>query len=168
MAKLERFIDKQGKTDAFRAAFKEVNGDEWVNARDSAAFFEDDVVEVLQSVLGMSETAARNWFNGEENADMSIKQLVSEIKEYVDSKEGNFRLLFCVDEVGQYIGDDGDLIMDTVDQRATEEWIANVKNVLKDKTPAYLVVSHMYIRQLQRNKSNKPAYEYHSHRKFHP
>lgn len=111
VAKLERFIDKQGKTDAFRAAFKEVNGDEWGNARDSAAFFEDDVVEVLQSVLGMSETAARNWFNGEENADMSIKQLVSEIKEYVDSKEGNFRLLFCVDEVGQYIGDDGDLMM---------------------------------------------------------
>ena len=64
VAKLERFIDKQGKTDAFRAAFKEVNGDEWVTARDSAAFFEDDVVEVLQSVLGMSETAARNWFNG--------------------------------------------------------------------------------------------------------
>ena len=111
VAKLERFIDKQGKTDAFRVAFKEVNGDEWINARDSAAFFEDDVVEVLQSVLGMSETAARNWFNGEENADMSIKQLVSEIKEYVDSKEGNFRLLFCVDEVGQYIGDDGDLMM---------------------------------------------------------
>ena len=111
VAKLERFIDKQGKTEAFRAAFKEVNGDEWVNARDSAAFFEDDVVEVLQSVLGMSETAARNWFNGEENADMSIKQLVSEIKEYVDGKEGNFRLLFCVDEVGQYIGDDGDLMM---------------------------------------------------------
>ena len=111
VAKLERFIEKQGKTDAFRAAFKEVNGEEWVNACDSAAFFEDDVVEVLQSVLGMSETAARNWFNGEENADMSIKQLVSEIKEYVDSKEGNFRLLFCVDEVGQYIGDDGDLMM---------------------------------------------------------
>lgn len=111
VAKLERFIEKQGKTEAFRAAFKEVNGDEWVNTRDSAAFFEDDVVEVLQSVLGMSETAACNWFNGEENADMSIKQLVSEIKEYVDSKEGNFRLLFCVDEVGQYIGDDGDLMM---------------------------------------------------------
>ena len=66
------------------------------------------------------------------------------------------------------IMDDKITIMDTVDQRATEEWIANVKNVLKDKTPAYLVVSHMYIRQLQRNKSNKPAYEYHSHRKFHP
>ena len=41
------------------------------------------------------------------------------------------------------IMDDKITIMDTLDQRATEEWIANVKNVLKDKTPAYLVVSHM-------------------------
>ena len=42
---------------------------------------------------------------------MSIKQLVEEIKEYVDSKGKDFRLLFCVDEVGQYIGDDGDLMI---------------------------------------------------------
>ena len=41
------------------------------------------------------------------------------------------------------IMDDKITIMDTVDQRATDEWIANVKNILKDKTPAYLVVSHM-------------------------
>ena len=42
---------------------------------------------------------------------MSIKQLVEEIKEYVDSKGKDFRLLFCVDEVGQYIGDDGNLMI---------------------------------------------------------
>ncbi len=111
IAKLERFVDKQGKTEAFRAAFEEVNGAPWVENRASYAFFEDDIVSVLQSVLGMSETAARNWFNGEENVDMSIKQLVEEIKEYVDSKGKDFRLLFCVDEVGQYIGDDGDLMI---------------------------------------------------------
>jgi hypothetical protein len=80
-------------------------------SRASYAFFEDDIVSVLQSVLGMSEIAARNWFNGEETVDMSIKQLVEEIKEYVDSKGKDFRLLFCVDEVGQYIGDDGDLMI---------------------------------------------------------
>lgn len=111
IAKLERFVDKQGKTEAFRAKFEEVNGAPWVENRTSYAFFEDDIVSVLQSVLGMSETAARNWFNGEENADMSIKQLVEEIKEYVDGKGKDFRLLFCVDEVGQYIGDDGDLMI---------------------------------------------------------
>lgn len=111
IAKLERFIDRQGKTKEFRQKFEEVNGGPWVETRDSFAFFEDDVVEVLQSVLGMSEQAARNWFNGEETNELSIAQLVSDIKEYVDSKGDKFRLLFMVDEVGQYIGDDGDLMI---------------------------------------------------------
>lgn len=111
VAKLERFVDKCGKTGVFREKFEEINGVPWIEARDSYAFFEDDIVSVLQSVLGMSETAARNWFNGEESVNMSIKQLVEEIKEYVDSKGKDFRLLFCVDEVGQYIGDDGDLLL---------------------------------------------------------
>ena len=111
IAKLERFIDRQGKTNEFRKKFEEINGGSWVENRDSFAFFEDDVVEVLQSVLGMSEQAARNWFNGEETNELSIAQLVSDIKEYVDSKGDKFRLLFMVDEVGQYIGDDGDLMI---------------------------------------------------------
>ncbi len=113
IAKLERFVDMQGKTEMFRQAFEQVNGAPWIESRASYAFFEDDIVTVLQSVLGMSEIAARNWFNGEENADMSIKQLVEEMKTYVDGKgkDKDFRLLFCVDEVGQYIGDDSDLMI---------------------------------------------------------
>ena len=111
IAKLERFIEKQGKTEQFRATFEEINGAPWVETRDTFAFFEDDIVEVLQSVLGMSEQAARNWFNGEETNELSIAQLVADIKEYVDGKGKNFRLLFMVDEVGQYIGDDGDLMI---------------------------------------------------------
>jgi len=111
VAKLERFVAKRGKTEAFRRAFEEVNGSLWVESRAAYAFFEDDIVSVLQRVLGMSETAAHNWFNGVENADMSIKQLVEEIKEYVDGKGKDFRLLFCVDEVGQYIGNDSNLMI---------------------------------------------------------
>lgn len=107
IAKLERFIEKQDKTQAFHETFEQVNGAPWLETRDSFAFFEDDVVEVLQTVLGMSEQAARNWFNGEETNELSIAQLAGDIREYVDRKGKNFRLLFMVDEVGQYIGDDG-------------------------------------------------------------
>ncbi len=111
IAKLEQFVEMKGKTNAFRKAFEEVNGEPWIEARSACDFFEDDIVSVLQSVLDMSETTARNWFNAEEDGNMSIKQLVEEIKEYIDSKGKDFRLLFCVDEVGQYIGDDGDLMI---------------------------------------------------------
>lgn len=34
-------------------------------------------------------------------------------------------------------------IMDTVDKRATDEWFANVDNVLGNKKPTYLVISHL-------------------------
>ena len=111
VARLEQFIDKSGKTADFKAKFAEVNGDEWENVRDAFAFFEDDIVATLVETLGMSETAARNWFNGTETADMSIEQLVKEIKEYIDSKGKNFRLMFMIDEVGQYIGSDGSLML---------------------------------------------------------
>lgn len=111
VAKLEQFIAKRGKTDEFRRVFEEKNGESWVDTRSAFGFFEDDVVDTLKEVLGMSETAARNWFNGIETAEISIAQLVSEIKDYVSSKPDNFRLLFMVDEVGQYIGTDTNLLL---------------------------------------------------------
>ena len=111
VARLEQFIDKNGKTEEFKAKFEEINGDTWENARDAFAYFEDDVVDVLMSTVDMSETSARNWFNGTETADISIEQLVKEIKEYVESKGKDYRLLFMIDEVGQYIGSDSDLML---------------------------------------------------------
>lgn len=111
VAKLEQFIEKQGKTEEFRRVFEEKNGEQWVSTRDAFAFFEDDVVDTLVEVLGMSEISAHNWFDGTDEIDMSIAQLVSEIKEYVDNKPKDFRLLFMIDEVGQYVGTDTDMLL---------------------------------------------------------
>lgn len=111
VAKLEQFIQKRGKTEEFRRVFEDKNGSSWLETRDAFAFFEDDVVETLMEVLGMSETAARNWFDGTETTEMSIAQLVSEMKEYVNTKPDNFRLLFMIDEVGQYVGTDTDMLL---------------------------------------------------------
>lgn len=111
VAKLEQFIDKKGKTTEFRRVFEEKNGASWIESRDAFAFFEDDVVDTLMEVLGMSETAAHNWFDGTETVETSIAQLVLEIKEYIDTQPKYFHLLFMVDEVGQYVGDSIDLLM---------------------------------------------------------
>ena len=111
VAKLEQFIDKKGKTKEFQRVFEDKNGSPWLDSRDVYAFFEDDIVATLQEVLGMSKEAASNWFNGAEDVDTSIAQLVSEIKEYVDSQPKDFRLLFMIDEVGQYVGGDTDLLI---------------------------------------------------------
>ena len=115
LARLEQFIDSRGKTEEFREAFARVNGGDWLDDRAQYNFFEDDVVEVMQEVLGMSEESARNWFNGTESDVISIDLLTDQIKSYVDARKaqngGKFRLVFAVDEVGQFIGSDVNLML---------------------------------------------------------
>ena len=41
------------------------------------------------------------------------------------------------------IKDDKIAIMDTIDKRKTDEWIANLENALDGKNPDYLVISHL-------------------------
>lgn len=112
LAKLEDYIDSLGKTQEFREAFERVNGESWLQARDTYSYFEDDVVEVLQSVLGMSEKAAWNWLEGSEDEVLAPDVFAKKVKDYVDAQTaghgGNFRLLFMVDEVGQFITNDKD------------------------------------------------------------
>ena len=111
VAKLEQQLFKEGKLDEFHRVFEEKNGSNWLETRSDYTFFEDEVVETLMEVRGMSEVSARNWVNSEDLFEISITQLVSEIKGYVISKSKDFRLLFMVDEVGQYVGDSTDLLL---------------------------------------------------------
>ena len=59
----------------------------------------------------MSEEDAKNWFNDKSAVDFSIAQLVDDIKDYVAAKPKNFRLVFMIDEVGQYVGTDTDMLL---------------------------------------------------------
>lgn len=111
VAKLEQYIERKGKTEEFRQVFEEKNGESWLNSRDVFDFCEDEVIESLVEVLGMSEISARNWFDSSEEVDISIGQLVSEMKDYVEKKPDDYRLLFMIDEVGQYVGADTDMLL---------------------------------------------------------
>lgn len=115
LARLEAFVEKQGKTQEFRDAFARINGGDWLADRESYDFYEDDIVEVLNEVLGMSEEAARRFFEADGDEAIAPDKLVAEVKEYVERKAaengGDFRLLFMADEVGQFIGDDVNLML---------------------------------------------------------
>lgn len=115
LGRLEEFIDEQGKTDEFRGAFAELTGMEWIECREDSAFYEDDIVDVLQSVLGWSEAQARRQFERVDDEALAPEDLVREISQYVERRSaeegGRFRLLFMVDEVGQFIGADVNLML---------------------------------------------------------
>lgn len=111
VAKLEQYIEENGKTEEFRRVFEEKKGKPWIDQRKAFAFNGKVIVPTLMEVLDMSETDANNWFNDKSYTELSIAQLVSEIKEYVTKKPDDFRLVFMIDEVGQYVGTDTDMLL---------------------------------------------------------
>lgn len=111
VAMLERYIEENGKTEEFRKAFGEKKGRPWVETRRAFAFNGKFIIPTLMEVLDMSEEDAKQWFHDKTATELSISQLVDDIKQYVDSKPKDFRLLFMIDEVGQYVGTDTDMLL---------------------------------------------------------
>lgn len=111
VAMLEQYIDQQGKTDEFRRVFEANKGKSWLEVRRAFAFNGKAIVPTLMEVLDMSEDDARQWFSDKRSMDFSIAQLVQDMKAYIAKKPKDFRLLFVVDEVGQYVGTDTDLLL---------------------------------------------------------
>lgn len=111
VAMMERYIDQQGKTEEFRRVFAEKKGKSWLEMRRAFAFNGKFIIPTLMEVLDMSEDDAKAWFNDKTATEISIAQLVEDMKAYVDTKPANFRLLFMIDEVGQYVGTDTDMLL---------------------------------------------------------
>ena len=111
VAMLEYYIEQCGKTEEFRKVFEENKGMSWVDTRRAFAFNGKAIIPTLMQVLDMSEEDAKKWFNDKTYVELSISQLVRDIKEYVDKKPQDFRLLFMIDEVGQYVGTDTDMLL---------------------------------------------------------
>ena len=111
VAMLEYYIEQSGKTEEFRRVFEEKKGKPWVEMRRAFAFNGKFIIPTLMEVLDMSEDDAKQWFADKTAIELSIAQLVRDIKDYVDSKSKDFRLLFMIDEVGQYVGTDTDMLL---------------------------------------------------------
>lgn len=112
VAEMEKYLDKQGVYEAFKIEFKSLAGEEWVERRNTFYFDADFVIKALTKVTDMTEESARNWFeNGVDNFEISIEKFSKDIKEYIDEKGQNFHLIFLVDEIGQYIGDSRNLML---------------------------------------------------------
>lgn len=112
LADLERQMVKDNVYGSFKEKFEELSGNKWEDSRDDFYFEEDNIVSALAETTKMSEDAARNWYNkSEENYTLSVEKFANLVKEYIESKGGNHHVVFLVDEIGQYIGDDVKLML---------------------------------------------------------
>ena len=112
LAELERTFDKDGIYDDFKKEFKNISGCEWVDVRGEYAYRKDEFVKALMQVKNISEQSARDLIK-DSKADYSItpESFAKLIKEYLDSKGNKNRLIFLVDEIGQFISDNTNLML---------------------------------------------------------
>lgn len=120
VADLERRLVEEGRYEEFKATFEEEYGDPWEESRQDFDFIQDSVVDALVSMGFMSEAAARNWCEkAVEPYTISIEDFARRVKAYIERKGSNHHVVFLVDEIGQYIGDDSKLMLNL--QTVTEE-----------------------------------------------
>jgi len=112
LAEIERYLQKKGKFEAFKAKFEELNGMKWEAERDAYTLIQDEIVEALSVVLDKSKQAANDWFEKSETEfNLSIENFAKRVKEYLDSRSENHRIVFLVDEIGQFIGSNTHLML---------------------------------------------------------
>ena len=120
LADLERRLTEEGRFAEFKEKFEEVYEDAWEDSRQDFDFIQDDVVDVLTAMDFMSEAAARNWCEkASEPYQISIEDFAKRVKAYIERKGNNHHVVFLVDEIGQYIGEDSKLMLNL--QTVTEE-----------------------------------------------
>lgn len=120
VAHMERHLISKGSFEAFKEAFKASNGNDWADERDAVDFLRDDVVVGLSAALKMSAESAGKWFDdARDTYRINIEGFAELVRAYLDAKGPGHRVIFLVDEVGQFIGKNTQLMLNL--QTITEE-----------------------------------------------
>jgi len=112
VAELEKYLDDNNFFNDFKKEFEKVANEPWENRRNSFYFDSGYIKTALLHSTNMTEDSIEHWLqHGADNVEISIESFAHEVKEYLDKKEDDFRLVFLIDEIGQYIGDRRDLML---------------------------------------------------------
>lgn len=76
------------------------------------------------------------------NISDAIKYIGVDDKD-IDLFESQYIVPNCISYNSYVILDEKICVLDTVDKRKTDEWVANLENVLDGKTPDYLIINHL-------------------------
>lgn len=112
IADMERWLDSKGRFNHFQTAYQDIAGAEWVEERDAFYLNTDSIKAALARVLGKSEEAFEQWLDNPEAAfHLSPENFAEWVKQYLDSRGPKHRIVFLVDEIGQFIGQDTHMML---------------------------------------------------------
>ena len=112
IANLERRLEEQGKLEGFKKIILAKEGRSWEKARYDVGFIQDSIIDAIEKVGLMSHEAAQNWCEKiTAPYTISNEDFALLVKKYLDQKGKNHRIIFMVDEMGQFIGQESRLML---------------------------------------------------------
>ena len=107
VAEVERQLVRDGLYEQFKQEYLNRFGRTWEEDRPSITLKLHQFAEVYAGVMGITkDEAARNLEVQLKTYKLTTDDFISLVNEYLDSRPAGLRLIFFVDEVGQFIGND--------------------------------------------------------------
>ena len=112
IAKFERDLDREGLLEAFKTEYQKISGKDWKVGRAMATMEDHNVSKAYAKIKNAPEGSFNSLLsNLSYNYKVSIEDFTNDVAEYIAKKGKDFRLIFCVDEIGQFIADNTKLML---------------------------------------------------------
>lgn len=110
VAKFERDLANNGYLDDFKHEFEQAAGKPWSEGRDEAVLWDDEICGAYAAVTGKPEqdSIIQRY---EDTYTMTVGDFADDVNAWLSHQEPNRRILFLVDEVGQFIGENRELML---------------------------------------------------------
>ncbi len=115
VAEFERWLDKDEHIyKEFQEEYEKQTGEFWSGARKKyfSPKVKESIGKILSQLLGNKPEEYTNIIESlQKDSSVSVDDFCTKVSEYIKTKPKGFRLIFFVDEVGQYISDSSKLML---------------------------------------------------------
>lgn len=119
IAELEQDLISQEKYDDFKDEIRKITGKDWKEVRKSPLFSKKPIGQALYNLFPSnfnSADEAKEEFENKYQVKLDISTLANKINNYVKhlekAREKSPHMVFIIDEIGQFIGDSDDLLLE--------------------------------------------------------
>ncbi len=107
IAEIERYFDEKGQYEYLKSEYRKRFGESWEEARKSILLKLQKLAEIMADIEGISKDVAYTNIQAQiKNYTLDIDGFVALVRKHLAKQTSGSRLIFFVDEVGQFIGKD--------------------------------------------------------------
>lgn len=112
IAEVERHLSSIGKYNFFKSEYQKRFNKSWEKGREAIFLNQHELAEIYAEIKSISTEEANRFIdNVINNYKLDIEGFGELVTKHIKSKQPGFRLVFCVDEVGQFIAENVRLML---------------------------------------------------------